>query len=85
MSRLWTSTAVALCLALAGCGSADPASSCASSGGTVVTQQCCKSASEFPSTCLVGACGCSPDNSAPLSACSCPTNKCFDGTGCVAP
>lgn len=56
---------------------------CRSAGGRIVSRLCCKAASEFPNTCLIGACGCSPENSAPLSVCECPEGKCFDGAACV--
>lgn len=57
--------------------------SCLQSGGSVVTQMCCKLASDFPNTCLRGACGCSPDNSKEITVCDCGEGKCFDGTSCV--
>lgn len=70
------------------CAGADPlaacADACAGSGGKVVTEQCCTSAQPFPNTCLIGACGCSAQNSAPLSVCVCPAGQCFDGMRCVA-
>ena len=65
-------------------GGADPlAAACESAGGTVVSWQCCAGVSDFPNTCLIGACGCSPENSAPRDVCECPAGQCFDGTGCV--
>ncbi len=59
-------------------------SACTTSGGTVVTEQCCALAPDFPNTCLIGACGCSPENSVLRKVCACPADACFDGTGCVA-
>jgi hypothetical protein len=59
-------------------------SPCVSSGGTVVTKMCCESASDFPNTCVIGACGCSPTNSKETKVCDCGSGKCFDGTACVA-
>ncbi len=50
---------------------------CVSTGGTVSTAQCCKNTTDFPSTCTVGPCGCSPQNSHTVQTCNCPTNKCF--------
>ncbi len=50
---------------------------CVSTGGTVATAQCCKNTTDFPSTCTVGPCGCSPQNSHTVQTCNCPTNKCF--------
>lgn len=58
---------------------------CTSSGGVVSTSSCCQSSSDFPNTCLIGACGCSPDNSKETKTCACPEGSCFDGTGCTAP
>jgi hypothetical protein len=77
--------AVALLALAAGCdasGPNDPAIGCARSGGTVSTAQCCALAQEFPNTCLVGACGCSPENSATRTVCLCPAGTCFDGNAC---
>ena len=56
---------------------------CINSGGTVGTSQCCKSASDFPNTCLIGACGCSLENSHEVKVCNCPEGKCFDGNECT--
>ena len=57
--------------------------SCVSSGGTVKTRMCCGSTGDFPNTCLIGACGCSPENSKETKVCDCGPGKCFDGTSCV--
>jgi hypothetical protein len=58
---------------------------CTSTGGTVVTAMCCNSVEEeFPNTCLVGACGCSPENSHEINTCDCGEGKCFDGEKCTA-
>jgi len=51
---------------------------CINSGGSVVTQLCCNSATDFPNTCLIGACGCSPDNSHEVKVCDCGEGKCWD-------
>ena len=56
---------------------------CINSGGTVGTSMCCKSASDFPNNCLIGACGCAPINSHEVKVCNCPQGKCFDGNACV--
>jgi heat shock protein HslJ len=56
---------------------------CTRSGGTVGTASCCGLAGDFPNTCLPGACGCGPDGSHPVQACTCPAGQCFDGTACV--
>ena len=67
-------------------GSADAGktSLCVNTGGTVSVALCCKSASDFPNTCLTGACGCSPTYSHQVKICNCGTKKCFDSSkGCV--
>jgi len=51
---------------------------CTDSGGTVTTMLCCGSVGDFPDTCLIGACGCSPDNSHQVKACNCGEGKCWD-------
>lgn len=56
---------------------------CVSSGGKVETALCCKSASDFPNNCLIGACGCAPANSHQIKVCNCGEGKCFDGNTCV--
>ena len=57
---------------------------CMISGGTIGTSSCCKSAEDFPNSCLIGACGCALENSKEVKVCNCGTGKCFNGTGCVA-
>jgi len=56
---------------------------CINSGGMVRTSLCCLLAEDFPNNCLIGACGCSPDNSHEVKVCECPEGKCFDGNSCV--
>jgi len=58
---------------------------CSLSGGTIKASLCCASASDFPNLCLIGACGCSPDNSHQIKTCDCGEGKCFNGSACVAP
>jgi membrane-bound inhibitor of C-type lysozyme len=58
--------------------------SCLNSGGAVTTASCCQTASDFPNTCLIGACGCSPDNSKEIKTCNCGTDKCFNGEKCAS-
>ena len=57
---------------------------CLISGGRIAASLCCKSAGDFPNSCLVGACGCSSDNSKAIMICECGEGKCFDGTECVS-
>jgi len=57
---------------------------CIDSGGTVETTMCCLTASDFPNLCLIGACGCSAENSHEVKTCNCGEGKCFDGETCVA-
>ena len=56
--------------------------SCIDSGGTISTSNCCKLTSDFPNSCLIGACGCSLENSKEVKICDCGSG-CWDGTKCV--
>jgi len=58
--------------------------SCLDSGGTITTASCCKSVSDLPNTCLIGACGCSPTNSHEVKTCDCGSEKCFNGEKCIS-
>jgi len=58
--------------------------SCTNSGGAIETSSCCLSASDFPNSCLVGACGCCALTSHDVKTCNCGQDKCFDGNKCVA-
>ena len=77
-------TIVVLLFGLAGAACDRRAVGCVETGGTILSQLCCKSASELPNTCAAGACGCSPEDSAPLDVCDCPPGRCFDGSSCVS-
>ncbi|HEY5281210.1 MAG TPA: hypothetical protein VIM14_00330, partial [Polyangia bacterium] len=56
---------------------------CTSTGGLLGNGLCCMSATDFPNSCLDGACGCSPTNSHTIAVCTCPTGTCFTATtGC---
>lgn len=55
---------------------------CSLSGGTITTSLCCKATGDFPNTCLIGACGCSPNNSHEVRVCDCGADKCFNGIFC---
>jgi len=57
---------------------------CLDSEGTVTTFLCCKSSDDFPNSCLIGACGCSPTDSHQVKTCYCGVDKCFDGTKCIS-
>lgn len=57
--------------------------SCLLSGGTVGSSLCCMSSPNFPNSCLIGSCGCSPSNSHQIKTCNCEEGKCFNGTQCV--
>jgi len=56
---------------------------CTDSGGTVASGMCCLSATDFPNSCLIGACGCGPDSSHEVDVCECGEGKCFDGRECI--
>ena len=61
----------------------NPEQGCIDSGGTVATSSCCLSATDFPNTCLIGACGCSAENSKQIKTCDCGPDICFNGDACV--
>ena len=56
---------------------------CIDSGGTVTMAVCCKETSDFPNSCLIGPCSCSPENSHEVKICDCGPESCFDGIECV--
>ncbi|MFH1129378.1 MAG: hypothetical protein V1686_01420 [Patescibacteria group bacterium] len=55
---------------------------CIDSGGTVIMASCCQLTSDFPNSCSIGACGCSPDHSKQVKARDC-GDKCWNGIKCV--
>ena len=57
---------------------------CIDSDGTVELGMCCLAVGDFPNLCLIGACGCSPENSHQVKICDCGEERCFDGNICVA-
>jgi hypothetical protein len=61
----------------------DKEGACIQSGGTVSTALCCKSVGDFPNLCVIGPCGCSPDNSHEVKICDCGSDRCFNGQECV--
>ena len=56
---------------------------CIESGGKISSGMCCKSSEDFPNMCLVGPCGCSPENSHEVKICDCGEGKCWNGEECV--
>lgn len=88
MSAMWFLPIMLIVLAISGCTGASPSGAaseqaCMDSGGMVANASCCKSGSDFPNTCVIGACGCSPENSKDTNVCDCGEGMCFDGSGCV--
>lgn len=61
--------------------------SCIDSGGSIIEASCCKSiGGNFPSSCYMGQCGCSQENSHKVKYCECGSDKCFiKEQGCVLP
>jgi hypothetical protein len=60
--------------------------SCVNTSGQVSAGLCCSDTGDFPDTCAVGACSCSPANSHTVNTCVCPSGTCFlPGLGCVGP
>lgn len=57
---------------------------CIDSGGTIKREMCCLATIDFPNTCFIGACGCSPDNSHEVNICSCGEGRCFNGEVCIS-
>jgi len=62
------------------------AQACTTTGGALANNLCCTGADNFPDSCGVGACSCSPTNLEVVDACVCPNNACFlKSVGCVGP
>ena len=57
---------------------------CVYSGGSIKTSLCCNLTSDFPNSCSIGACGCSPAYSHEVKVCDCGPGKCFNGHVCVS-
>ena len=57
---------------------------CVNSGGEISTLLCCKATGDFPNLCLIGPCGCSPENSHQVKVCDCGPDKCFNGSECLS-
>jgi len=64
--------------ALVGCTATPEEQGCIDSGGIVSTALCCSTAPDFPDTCAIGSCGCSPELSRAVSICDCGFLACFD-------
>jgi hypothetical protein len=62
-----------------------PATLCTATGGQVSSTLCCNSVSDFPNSCLSGACGCATSSSHNVSTCSCTVGCFLPGYGCVGP
>lgn len=60
-----------------------PEDGCEDSGGTLSTATCCTITEDFPNTCIIGACGCSLENSHEVKVCNCGEGRCFDGDKCT--
>jgi len=60
-----------------------PAALCTATGGQVSSALCCNSATDFPSSCATGACGCATSNSHTVSTCTCAAGCFMPGVGCV--
>jgi hypothetical protein len=58
------------------------AQACLDAGGTVTSRSCCAGAADFPNTCGIGICGCSPSSSRLLPVCECP-DGCWNGSTCT--
>jgi hypothetical protein len=63
--------------------SIDQEQTCINSGGTITTSLCCEASGDFPSSCMIGACGCSPNDSHEVKTCDCGVDRCFDGAECA--
>ena len=51
---------------------------CTDTGGSIVEASCCKSVGgNFPSSCYMGQCGCSLEDSHNVKTCECNEGKCF--------
>ena len=64
--------------ALEGCEAGPEQQGCLASGGTLSAASCCSDAPEFPDTCKIGSCGCSPGSSREVALCDCGEGRCFD-------
>jgi hypothetical protein len=58
---------------------------CTATGGQVSSGLCCASATDFPNSCLAGACGCASSSSHTVSTCNCGAGCFIPGYGCVGP
>jgi hypothetical protein len=61
------------------------AANCTATGGQVSSALCCNSATDFPNSCLTGACGCAPASSHTVSTCNCAVGCFMPAYGCVGP
>ena len=68
---------VAVNNALRGCQASPEQIGCLATGGTLSTALCCASAPEFPDTCVMDACSCTPESSREVALCDCGARSCF--------
>ena len=61
----------------------DQHQACLDAGGSIKDMLCCKSQQDWPDMCLMGSCGCGPDDSHKIKVCDCGPDKCFDGETCI--
>jgi hypothetical protein len=61
------------------------ANRCLATNGQPSHSACCAATGDFPDTCSVGACGCSPANSHDVATCICPLGGCWVQNGCAGP
>jgi hypothetical protein len=62
------------------------AQACTTTGGQIQNNLCCTGADNFPDSCGVGACSCSPTDLKVVDSCVCPSGACFlQSVGCVGP
>ncbi len=62
---------------------ADLAEACVAAGGSVSSEGCCLTTHDFPSDCVIGACGCSPSSSHAVAVCVCASGYCWNGGTCI--
>jgi hypothetical protein len=56
---------------------------CQDTGGSVESASCCAGAPDFPDTCVIGPCSCSPSFSRQVQLCRCSDGQCWNGSHCA--